>query len=109
MECSITHILESISNFVSRDETKGLEGALAKYCSSIIYLLLTKFFFVLSEEKQRQVSQMILPPLDSTVTLSKTMPNNQAPGRSFARKEWPICSHYGIVGHVVDKCYKIHG
>lgn len=24
-------------------------------------------------------------------------------------KDRPICSHCGIIGHVVDKCYKIHG
>ena len=24
-------------------------------------------------------------------------------------KELPICSHCGVVGHTVDKCYKIHG
>ncbi|TXG66151.1 hypothetical protein EZV62_007426 [Acer yangbiense] len=25
------------------------------------------------------------------------------------RHEKPVCSHCGIVGHVVDKCYKLHG
>lgn len=24
-------------------------------------------------------------------------------------KERPICSYYGIIGHVAEKCYKLHG
>jgi hypothetical protein len=24
------------------------------------------------------------------------------------RRDKPTCSHYGIVGHNIDKCYKIH-
>ena len=29
--------------------------------------------------------------------------------KSFGKKERPVCSHYGITGHKVEKCYKIHG
>lgn len=24
-------------------------------------------------------------------------------------KEWPFCTHCNILGHTVDKCYKLHG
>uniref|UniRef100_A0A2N9HIV2 Reverse transcriptase Ty1/copia-type domain-containing protein n=1 Tax=Fagus sylvatica TaxID=28930 RepID=A0A2N9HIV2_FAGSY len=27
----------------------------------------------------------------------------------FIKKERPLCSHCGITGHTVDKCYKLHG
>ena len=29
--------------------------------------------------------------------------------KSFGKKERPVCSHCGITGHKVEKCYKIHG
>ncbi|KAK0592332.1 hypothetical protein LWI29_017382 [Acer saccharum] len=33
--------------------------------------------------------------------------NGDHPGLN--RREKSVCSHYGLVGHVVDKCYKLHG
>jgi hypothetical protein len=29
--------------------------------------------------------------------------------RQFSRKEKPMCTHCGMAGHTVDKCYKLHG
>ncbi|KAK0606056.1 hypothetical protein LWI29_033682 [Acer saccharum] len=44
------------------------------------------------------------PAEDST---SKSLVNSSGNFRN--RREKPVCSHCGIVGHVVDKCYKLHG
>ena len=30
-------------------------------------------------------------------------------GNKNKGEERPICSHYGIIGHVAEKCYKLHG
>jgi hypothetical protein len=38
-------------------------------------------------------------------TSSSTRPSKQ----SNARKERPLCTHCGLYGHIVEKCYKLHG
>ena len=35
--------------------------------------------------------------------------NNYGGKGQFHKKERPLCSHCGITGHTVDKCYKLHG
>ena len=34
---------------------------------------------------------------------------NQGGKNGNAKKERPVCTYCGIVGHVADKCYKLHG
>ncbi|KAL1308527.1 uncharacterized protein [Arachis hypogaea] len=36
-------------------------------------------------------------------------PQSQGRGRGMVKKDRPLCSHCGILGHTIDKCYKIHG
>jgi hypothetical protein len=71
------------------------------------------FSLVLQEERQRaifygnfQTSQFT----DSLALLSRT---SFAPSPNFKqqpnRKNKPTCSHCGVVGHTVEKCYRIHG
>jgi hypothetical protein len=31
------------------------------------------------------------------------------PHKQSYRKEKPICSHCGVLGHTVEKCYRLHG
>ena len=35
--------------------------------------------------------------------------NNKQYQYQYPRKDKPICSHYGFKGHVMEKCYKLHG
>jgi hypothetical protein len=38
------------------------------------------------------------------------MPRHNYGGRGqFGKKDRPMCSHCGVAGHIVDKCYKLHG
>jgi hypothetical protein len=38
------------------------------------------------------------------------MPRNKYGGHGqFVKKDRPLCNHCGITGHIVDKCYKLHG
>ena len=48
---------------------------------------------------------------NTTALLTKTMSSNHFSGnRSFhIRKDRPICSHCGVSGHTMEKCYRIHG
>ena len=34
---------------------------------------------------------------------------NQSGKNGNLKKERPVCTYYGIVGHIADKCCKLHG
>jgi hypothetical protein len=71
------------------------------------------FSLVLQEERQKELCGGILQSLsfdDSSALLSSKSPSAsiQNAKQSF-RKPKPVCSHCGVIGHTVEKCYKIHG
>ncbi|KAL4644581.1 hypothetical protein ACB092_02G175200 [Castanea dentata] len=70
------------------------------------------FSLIIQEEKQRRVGSNAIAIESAAIFFrgSNTSYNkgNYA-NKTNGKRERPICSHYGILGHVVDKCYKIHG
>jgi hypothetical protein len=44
-----------------------------------------------------------------TAFLTKSIPGNRFFKQNTFRKDKPICSHCGVAGHTMDKCYKLHG
>jgi hypothetical protein len=70
------------------------------------------FSLVVQEERQRLISFSSLSFNQNTTTLLiKAAPSSRfMPNRSYQnRKDKPICSHCGIPGHIVEKCYRVHG
>jgi hypothetical protein len=69
------------------------------------------FSLVLQEERQREVAFSHSLPTDTAALMSKadSNPQNQFSRLASFRKEHPTCTHCGLVGHVVDKCCKLHG
>ena len=70
------------------------------------------FSLITQEEKQRRVGSNAIAV--EFAALFSRGPNNSSNKGNYTnkpngKKERPICSHCGILGHVVDKCYKIHG
>ena len=64
------------------------------------------FSLILQDEKQRKVGVAKKIQIDTadalaSVLAAKTVKN--------AKKGRPQCTHCGAMGHVVDKCYKLHG
>ena len=48
--------------------------------------------------------------MESTALLCKSEGTKTIGSRQhFQKKERPQCTHYGLLGHTVDKCYKLHG
>ena len=41
--------------------------------------------------------------------MTKSLPGSRFFKQNNSRKDRPICSHCGIAGHIVKKCYKLHG
>jgi hypothetical protein len=70
------------------------------------------FSLVVQEERQRLISSSSLSfNQNTTALLTKAAPPSRfVPNRSYQnRKDKPICSHCGVPGHTVEKCYKVHG
>lgn len=60
---------------------------------------------VAQEERQRTISsEGRTEPMTFATAPGSTVAAAQ--GRSRSR---PVCSHCGLTGHVVDRCYKLHG
>ena len=72
------------------------------------------FSLIRQEERQRTIGSLSAslnnPFVESTALLCKSE-RSKAVGnkQSFQKKERPLCTHCGLLGHTVDKCYKLHG
>jgi hypothetical protein len=86
------------------------------------------FPFIIQEEKQREIcvspishdtssalmAKSVLPkPFSSNHHEPVVYITKASPGPKFFKqnykKDRPMCSHCGVVGHTVKKCYKFHG
>ncbi|EOA26314.1 hypothetical protein CARUB_v10025083mg, partial [Capsella rubella] len=56
-----------------------------------------------------QVGNVVPHPGVMNSTVSPTSAGLINPAYQSHRKDKPICSHCGFTGHVVDRCYKLHG
>uniref|UniRef100_A0A2N9I913 Reverse transcriptase Ty1/copia-type domain-containing protein n=1 Tax=Fagus sylvatica TaxID=28930 RepID=A0A2N9I913_FAGSY len=73
------------------------------------------FSLIRQEERQRSIGSLNgslnTPFVESTALMCKSEGpryggNRQSIGH---KKERPTCTHCGLLGHTVDKCYKLHG
>ena len=68
---------------------------------------ITKAYAMLSqEETQRSIGSDVIPSNDQSHSLAMAVRDDQ---KKFKGKERPLCTHCKMLGHTVDKCYKIHG
>lgn len=89
--------------------------------SEVIFCLLSHHlisirlsFFGLQEEKQRNIGMgnnyVAHQPTEATALYSISKSSNGNKGdENNSKKDRHVCSHCGIVGHVVEKCYKPKG
>ena len=76
------------------------------------------FSLVIQEERQRSLAFNGIPLVDSAAFAAKNQAFNQGSssnnsnGKNFkgnVGKGRPVCSHYGKLGHIMEKCYKLIG
>ena len=82
------------------------------------------YSLILQEEKRRQIGQadLVIEPI--ALYANNFNPKGfqghqgwnqggthggQGAKGGNSKKERPVCTYYGIMGHVADKCYKLHG
>ncbi|KAI9162420.1 hypothetical protein LWI28_027130 [Acer negundo] len=63
------------------------------------------FSLVVQEERQKRIGASSFSSTDSVVFGMSANPSGSFKGK----RDRPLCTHCGIVGHVMDKCYKLHG
>ena len=64
------------------------------------------FSLILQDEKQRKVGVAKKMQLDTAAALASTLAAKNV--KNF-KKGRPQCTHSSAMGHMVDKCYKLHG
>ncbi|XP_058727195.1 uncharacterized protein LOC131598630 [Vicia villosa] len=64
------------------------------------------FSLVIQEEKQRMVNAI---PTNNTETLAYAIHDSNGSKSKNGKKDRTMCSHCGVVGHIKDKCFKLHG
>uniref|UniRef100_A0A2N9FGI1 Retrotransposon Copia-like N-terminal domain-containing protein n=1 Tax=Fagus sylvatica TaxID=28930 RepID=A0A2N9FGI1_FAGSY len=70
------------------------------------------FALVVQEERQKNINIPSLAPTRDFVALftrGEASRNNYGGKNQSYKKDRPLCNDYGINGHTVDKCYKLHG
>lgn len=70
------------------------------------------FSLIVQEERQREISSGDSHSNEVAAFFTRTQNfANRQMNRSVTssqRKDKPVCSHCGLTGHTVDKCYKLH-
>uniref|UniRef100_A0A2N9GQC0 Reverse transcriptase Ty1/copia-type domain-containing protein n=1 Tax=Fagus sylvatica TaxID=28930 RepID=A0A2N9GQC0_FAGSY len=68
------------------------------------------FSLVSQEERQRELSSgSTIRGIESGAAALAVNFRPNAGNKNYGRKERPMCSHCGIAGHTVEKCYRLHG
>ncbi|XP_057972774.1 uncharacterized protein LOC131160917 [Malania oleifera] len=109
----ISYFFESLADYQNRDYVmKFLMGLNESYGHIKSQILLTLppinkvFALLVQEERQREISSVIIT--EPTAMLGRAT-GNQGNKQSHGKKERPMCSHCGLLGHTAEKCYKLHG
>jgi transposase InsO family protein len=74
------------------------------------------FSMVVQEERQREITSTFFAPVSHApaAMVSKFTPSHPSRPQGsrtqgYTRKERPLCTHCGLLGHIIEKCYKLHG
>ena len=68
------------------------------------------FSLIRQEERQRSTGYSHNPSYESNALFCKTDASKHAANKqSYKKREKLVCTHCGLMGHTMDKCYKLHG
>lgn len=89
----------------------GLKEAFSRVRGQILlidpYPPINKVFsLALQEERQMKISLVSSLDIESIALITKSsIPKNDG---KFSRNDRHLCAHYGVAGHTIEKCYKLH-
>ena len=103
--CFLMGLNDSYGNLIGQILLIEPFPTLSKVCS-----------LVLQEEKRRNISNIVnvVQQVDAVAMyVNNNRPFQGAQGQNKGggkgKKDRPICTYCGFTGHIVDKCYKLHG
>jgi hypothetical protein len=74
------------------------------------------FSIIVQEERQREITSNFFAPMNVVPAAMVTKYNSpkyasqpSGPRAQYPCKERPLCTHCGLLGHTVEKCYKLNG
>ncbi|XP_075655032.1 uncharacterized protein LOC142625227 [Castanea sativa] len=78
------------------------------------------YSLLIQDESQRSIGHSTGAYIESTALATKSSAgaigfgntygnNSGAKGNKYKGKERPMCSHCRVIGHTIEKCYKLHG
>lgn len=62
------------------------------------------FSMVIQDEKHREIGASSSLNFESQAIFEV----KSQPAKQNGKKDHPVCTHCGLIGHTMDKCYKIH-
>jgi hypothetical protein len=65
----------------------------------------------MSHESASLLTKSVLNPSSFQMDEPTALMTKSTPGSRFGKSNFrkPICSHWGLSGHTIEKCYKVHG
>ncbi|CAL1367955.1 unnamed protein product [Linum trigynum] len=108
--------LTVLRNYEQSDQVilflKGLNDSFSQIRSQILLMEplppITRVFSLVIQH-ERQINLTSVRSSSNPLVLAGRSSTGQCQGRGAGARQHPICSHCGIVGHTVYRCYKKHG
>ena len=120
--CSCGAMTKTLEKYEQRCVMQFLMGLNESFAPVRVQILLIDpmpsinkvFSLIRQEERQRSIgslnASLSSPFVESTALLCKSEGTKTVGSiQLFQKKERPQCTHCGLLGHTVDKCYKLHG
>ena len=72
---------------------------------------ITKVFALVGQEERQWVISHVILPFSYSSVIGNLNSNfvNTSVSATKGKRDRPLCTHYNIPGHTVDKCYKLNG
>ncbi|XP_026442469.1 uncharacterized protein LOC113342017 [Papaver somniferum] len=109
------HMLERLERERAMEFLQGLHDRFSNLRSQILTIdpsqsALRIFNLVQQEEEQQHITHTPLPTVDAAALAStRNLQSSSHPPSNQNKRQRPFCDYCNRLGHVRDKCYRLHG
>ncbi|XP_022158788.1 uncharacterized protein LOC111025254 [Momordica charantia] len=98
----------------------GLNDSFSQFCAQLLLMepepSINRTLSLVAQEAQQRAITSLVPPSPATLLVrnnsvgsSRSPTSTTSSGSQANKKDKPVCTHCGIIGHTTDKCYQLHG